>query len=167
MLCIRKEMGQVTSESDQKERAAMSLNRRDAMQVSLWALMCLALPVRAQDLVALPNVATLEELIYSFAGDALPEKGGVSIGMEAIAEDGYRVPVTIDAPSAEEVMLIAPGNPVLPVLRARFGPLAGAQTIATRMRLGQSQEVFALARLPGGGVNRGAQAVSVIVGGCA
>lgn len=145
----------------------MSLNRRDAMQVSLWALMCLALPVRAQDLVALPNVATLEELIESFAGDAPIKSSEVSIVMDAIAEDGYRVPVAIDAPSADEVMLIAPGNPVLPVLRARFGPLAGSHSIATRMRLGQSQEVLALARLPDGSVNRGTQAVSVIVGGCA
>lgn len=145
----------------------MSLKRRDAMQVSLWALVCLVLPARAQDLVALPHVATLEELIASFAGDALIENSGVSIDMEAIAEDGYRVPVAINAPSAKEVMLIAPGNPILPVLRARFGPLAGAQSIATRMRLGQSQDVLALARLPGGSVSRDSRAVSVVVGGCA
>ncbi len=145
----------------------MSLKRRDALQVSLGALMCLALPVRAQDLVALPNVTTLEELIAGFAGEAPIDNGDVSIDMEPIAEDGYRVPVTINAPDTEEVMLIAPGNPVLPVLRARFGPLAAAQSISTRMRLGQSQEVLALARLPGGGVRRGARTVSVVVGGCA
>ncbi|WP_298854086.1 thiosulfate oxidation carrier protein SoxY [uncultured Ruegeria sp.] len=145
----------------------MSLNRRDALQVSLGALLCLALPVRAQDLVALPNVATLEELIASFAGNAPTADSGVSIDMEAIAEDGYRVPVTIDAPSAEEVMLIAPGNPVLPVLRVRFGVLAGAHSISTRMRLGQSQEILALARLPDRSVHRGTRATLVVVGGCA
>lgn len=145
----------------------MSLNRRDAMQVSLWALICLATPVRAQDLIALPNVATLDELIASFAGNARIEDTGVSIDMDDIAEDGYRVPVTVDAPRSQEVLLIAPGNPVLPVLRARFGPLAGAHTISTRMRLGQSQEVLALARFPDGSVSRGTWAVSVVVGGCA
>lgn len=145
----------------------MTLTRRDAMQVSLTALLCLSAPVRAQQLVAVSASATLEELVAAFAGEGPIENEGVALTLPAVAEDGYRVSVSIDAPGAEEVLLIAPGNPVLPVLNAKFGSLAGAQTISTRMRLGQTQDVLALARMPDGNVRRDQQPVSVVIGGCA
>lgn len=145
----------------------MTLTRRDAMQVSLWALLCLAAPVRAQQMVAVPASATLEDLVAAFAPDGPIEDTGVVLTLPAVAEDGYRVSVSIDAPGAQDVLLVAPGNPVLPVLKATFGPLAGSQTISTRMRLAQTQDVLALARMPDGDVHRGHQPVSVVVGGCA
>ncbi len=137
------------------------------MQVSLWALLCFAAPVRAQDLFASSNSATLDELVDAFVGARPLADGGVSLTLPVVAEDGYRVPVSIEATGAEDVLLIAPGNPVLPVLSARFGPMAGSQAISTRMRLAQTQDVVALARMPEGAVHRGLQPVSVVIGGCA
>ncbi|NVO56725.1 thiosulfate oxidation carrier protein SoxY [Rhodobacteraceae bacterium B1Z28] len=145
----------------------MTVTRRDAMQVSIWAMLCLATPVRAQEISAVPVNAKLEEVIAAFTeGDAISNEG-VILTVPELAEDGYRVPVEIDAPEAQEILLIAPGNPVLPVLKARFGPLAGSQKIATRMRLAETQDVLALARLPEGSLRSDRQPVSVVVGGCA
>jgi sulfur-oxidizing protein SoxY len=143
------------------------MRRRDAMRVSVGALVALTVPARAQQLLAVQQDATLDEVIAAFTDGTPIVEGGVSLILPDVAEDGYRVPVAIDAPQAEEAMLIAPGNPVLAVLKVRFGPLAGSQKLSTRMRLAQTQDVLVLAREPDGSVGQVARAVSVVVGGCA
>ncbi|MFA3916395.1 thiosulfate oxidation carrier protein SoxY [Ruegeria hyattellae] len=143
------------------------MRRRDAMRVSVGALVALTVPARAQQLLAVQQDATLDKVIAAFTDGTPIAEGGVSLILPDVAEDGYRVPVAIDAPQAEEAMLIAPGNPVLAVLKVRFGPLAGSQKLSTRMRLAQTQDVLVLARKPDGSVGQVARAVSVVVGGCA
>ncbi|MDP5217019.1 thiosulfate oxidation carrier protein SoxY [Ruegeria sp. 2205SS24-7] len=145
----------------------MPLRRRDVMRVSVGALVALTVPARAQQLLVMQQDATLDEVIVAFTDGAPIAEGSMSLSLPDVAEDGYRVPVAIEAPQAEEAVLIAPGNPVVPVLKIRFGPLAGSQKLSTRMRLAQTQDVLALARMPGGTVAQDTQPVSVIVGGCA
>ena len=145
----------------------MSIGRRGAMQVSLGALLCLATPLRAQDILAPPNSATLEDVIAAFSDGSSIRDGSVTVTLPEIAEDGYRVSVQVAAPEATEILLVAPGNPVMPVLKAKFGPMAGAARVSTRMRLAQTQDVLVLARMPDGSIQKGLKPVSVIVGGCA
>ncbi|WP_372571785.1 thiosulfate oxidation carrier protein SoxY [Ruegeria jejuensis] len=145
----------------------MPLRRRDVMRVSVGALVALTVPARAQQLLVMQQDATLDEVIAAFTQGTPIAEGGVSLSLPDLAEDGYRVPVAFEATGAEEAMLIAPGNPVVPVLKIRFGPLAGSQKLATRMRLAQTQDVLALARMPDGTVAQDTRSVSVVVGGCA
>lgn len=152
---------------EQCEEAILTMNRRNAMQVSLGALLALSAPVRAQTLLFLPETAPLEDVISAFAGDQVPATGGVTLTLPEAADDGFHVRVKIEAPNAGELLLIAPLNPVLPVLKARFGPLAGSHSVTTRMRLADTQEVLALARFPDGTVRQDSRAISVLVGGCA
>ena len=53
------------------------------------------------------------------------------------------MPIEIDAPGAEAVLILAMGNPTPGVARFTFGPLAGAQSASTRIRLAGTQDVVA------------------------
>lgn len=109
---------------------------------------------------------TTEEAIAAFAKGAPISPGGVTLTLEAVAEDGFRVPVTVTAEGAAALMIVAPENPVPPIALARFGPMAVEQELATRIRLARTQEVMALARMADGTVRQVSRHVDVVVGGC-
>ena len=48
----------------------------------------------------------------------------------------------------------------------KFGPLAGAREASTRIRLAQTQDVIAIAKLEDGTFHRASQEVKVTIGGC-
>jgi sulfur-oxidizing protein SoxY len=112
------------------------------------------------------GAAALEEAAAAFAAGAAPAQGGITLTIPGIAEDGTSVPVTVEAPGAAAILILAAGNPQPRVAEVAFGPAAGAQRATTRIRLAQSQEVVALARFADGRVARTSAAVTVTVGGC-
>lgn len=83
-----------------------------------------------------------------------------------IAENGNTVPVEFNAPGAVAVMLLASGNPEPAVATFTFGPAAGAQRGATRIRLAQTQDVIAIARMADGSIRQASNNVKVTIGGC-
>lgn len=109
---------------------------------------------------------TGDEAIADFTGGAEPGTTGITIKAPEIAENGNVVPVEVEAPGAEEIALVAPGNPSAEIARIKFGPAAGSQRISTRVRLAKSQDVTALARMPDGSFVMTSQPVKVTVGGC-
>lgn len=137
----------------------MKLSRRDALWAGLggMAAATLANPVFA---------ATVEELTSGFTGGATPATGGITITAPEIAENGNTVPVSVDAPGAVAIMLLAAGNPTPAVATFAFGPGAGSQMAATRIRLATTQDVIALAKMPDGSVVQAATTVKVTIGGC-
>lgn len=140
----------------------MRLTRRKLMALIAAGWAGLSWPARAQ-----PVEPEADEVIAGFMGDAPLKAGGITLRMPDLAEDGYRVAAEIDAPGAEEVLLVAPANPVKAVVSVRFGPVAANQRVATRIRLGDSQEVVALARMPDGTIRKATHKIDVLVGGCA
>lgn len=139
----------------------MPVTRRETLVSGSAALLALGFP---GDLVA--QDITAEEAIAAFAQGAQITPGGVILTLDAVAEDGYKVPVEVAAEGARALMIIAPENPVPPVAMIRFGPMAVEQQFSTRIRLARTQEVMALARMPDGTVLSAAQFVDVVVGGC-
>ena len=137
------------------------IDRRDMLAAGLGGLALTALPrpLRAAE-------PTADDLIAGFTGGATPVETGVTLDLPEVAENGFSVPVSISAPGAAEILLLAPENPWPQVARFRFGPLSGAQSLSTRIRLARTQEVIALARLADGGFARASVRVEVIVGGC-
>lgn len=109
---------------------------------------------------------TVDELIAEFVGDMVPASGGIHLDIPEIAENGSTVPVRVSAAGAEEIMILAPYNPDPGVARFRFGEAAGSHSVSTRIRLAESQEVLAIARLSDGRVVQTSAAVTVTVGGC-
>ncbi|MEP3512772.1 MAG: thiosulfate oxidation carrier protein SoxY [Lentilitoribacter sp.] len=139
----------------------MDLTRRETLFSGSAMLMALGMPARAS-----AQQITAEEVIEAFAGDRKILAGGMTLTLEAVAEDGFKVSIEVLAPGSVAILIIAPQNPVPPVALMKFGPLADRQRFATRIRLARTQEVMALAMMPDGQVRKVTQHVDVIVGGC-
>lgn len=137
----------------------MKLSRRDALWAGFGGIAAATLsnPVFA---------ATVEELTAAFTGGAVPGTGGITITAPEIAENGNTVPVSIDAPGAVAILLLAAGNPTPSVATFAFGPAAGSQMAATRIRLAMTQDVVALAKMADGSIIQASTTVKVTIGGC-
>ncbi|SFE74477.1 thiosulfate oxidation carrier protein SoxY [Roseivivax sediminis] len=107
-----------------------------------------------------------EAAIAAFTGGANIAPGDVTLILPEIAENGFTVPIEVAAPGAEAILVLAPANPNPEVATFTFGPLSGAQRASTRIRLAQSQEVIAIARMDGGRYIEARRSVEVTLGGC-
>ncbi len=136
----------------------MKLTRRDAMAMGLGATMVAMLPLRVS--------AGSHGAIMAFTGGAEPGEGDITLTAPEIAENGNTVPVGVSAPGAEEIIILAMGNPNPEVADFKFGPAAGASEASTRIRLAGTQDVVAVARMPDGSFIKTSQNVKVTIGGC-
>jgi len=89
------------------------------------------------------------------------------------AENGHSVPIKIFVDSAmtgedlvEEVVVLASGNPNPGIATFKFSRLSGEARASTRIRLAQTQDIVALARMKDGSIHRTSRAVKVTIGGC-
>jgi sulfur-oxidizing protein SoxY len=137
----------------------MKLTRRESLWIGLGGVAAAVLPMGA-------TAATVEELTAAFTGGAAPGTGGITLTAPEIAENGNTVPVSVDAPGAVSIMLLALGNPEPAVATFTFGPAAGSQMAATRIRLAKTQDVLALAKMADGSVVQAQTTVKVTIGGC-
>ena len=145
----------------------MMMTRRRVMVAGAGAAM-IALTAgmaAAQDVPA--ETKTADEVIAEFTGGADAAEGdGVKLTAPEIAENGNTVPVSVEAPGASEILLIAAGNPTPGVAKFQFGKLAARQAAATRIRLAQTQDVIAVAKMADGSFVRTKANVKVTIGGC-
>ena len=135
------------------------LTRRDTLAIGLGASAVAMLPVTA---MATP----VDDAIAAFTGGAEMADTGIAITAPEIAENGNTVPISIDAAGATEIMIIATGNPTPSVGRFMFGEAAGNAMIATRIRLGGTQDVMAIAKMADGSFASTRVEVKVTIGGC-
>ncbi|MEM5476895.1 thiosulfate oxidation carrier protein SoxY [Pacificibacter sp. AS14] len=136
----------------------MNLTRRDALALGLGATAASLLPLRA--------VAAADDAIAAFTGGADIGAGGITLTAPEIAENGNTVPVSVDAPGAVSILVLATGNPTPGVATFNFGPLAGSQSASTRMRLAGTQDVVAIAKMADGSFVKASSTVKVTIGGC-
>jgi sulfur-oxidizing protein SoxY len=136
----------------------MEFTRRQTLIVGLGAAAAAMLPLRA--------MAALEDDIAAFTGGAATGEGGITLNAPEIAENGNTVPIEVSAPGAVSIALYAAGNPVPAVATFNFGPLAASQTASTRIRLAQTQDVIAVAKMADGSFVRTSATVKVTIGGC-
>lgn len=113
--------------------------------VALWPL-----PVRAKPGDA--DAATTE-----LFGDRTVNAGRVALKLPPISENGYSVPLTVevDSPMTAEdhvlrIAIFSEENPLPNVARFELGPRAGRARVQTRIRLGRSQKVRAVAEMSDG-----------------
>ena len=136
----------------------MELTRRDTLVLGLAATATAVLPLQA--------FAAAEDKISEFTGGAEIGEGGITLTAPEIAENGNTVPVSVDAPGAAAIMILAMGNPNPDVGTFNFGPLAGSQSASTRIRLAGTQDVLAIARMGDGSFVQTSATVKVTIGGC-
>ena len=136
----------------------MKLTRRDAIALGAGAVVIAGLPVTA--------MAAGEEEIAAFTGGADIAEGGVTLNAPEIAENGNTVPIEVSADGAAEIMVLALGNPTPPVATFKFGPLSASRSASTRIRLAQTQDILAVAKMEDGSFAQATATVKVTIGGC-
>jgi sulfur-oxidizing protein SoxY len=109
-----------------------------------------------------PARATPEAMraaMQAFARGAEPRPGRVRLEMPTLVENGNAVPTTVivDSPmTAEdhvvEIALFNERNPLPDIARFTLGPRCGQAWVSTRIRLGDTQSVHALARMNDGAI---------------
>lgn len=83
--------------------------------------------------------------------------GRVTVSIPAISENGYSVPlgIEVDSPMTQadhvrELVVISQSNPLPVIARFQFGPRSGLAKVSTRIRLADSQRVYAVAQMNDG-----------------
>ncbi|MBU2993133.1 thiosulfate oxidation carrier protein SoxY [Octadecabacter sp. 1_MG-2023] len=136
----------------------MNFTRRNTLWMAMGTAIATVLPFKA--------FADVDADIAAFTGGADVGSEGITLVAPEIAENGNTVPVEVNAPGAEAIMILAAGNPTPAVGTFNFGPLAGSQFASTRIRLAGTQDVVAIARMPDGSFVQASQEVKVTIGGC-
>jgi len=137
----------------------MQFTRRDTLVMGAGAAIATFMPLQAfADLT--------EDETNAFADGGAVTDGGVELTAPEIAENGNTVPISVSAPGAVSILILASGNPAPRVIEFGFGPRAGSQSASTRCRLAGTQDVVALAKMADGSVKRGMATVKVTIGGC-
>ncbi|MEX1056282.1 MAG: thiosulfate oxidation carrier protein SoxY, partial [Natronospirillum sp.] len=106
-------------------------------------------------------------------GDASPQLGTLSLTMPSLSEDGSAVPleVSIDHPMTsdsyiESIRVFATANPNPEVVDFYLTPFLGRAEVSTRVRVNESQTLYAIAHSNTGEVYVASADVRVTVGGC-
>ena len=145
-------------------------NRRQALAAAAGAGACAAgLGVAAGPALAVNDYA---EQIIKFTGGTKPIGARVKLDLPELAENGNTVSmaVKVDGPMTaeshlEEILVLAPNNPNARVVRFRFSPTSVPEA-ATRIRLAESQNVIAVAKMSDGTCFFTAREIKVTIGGC-
>ena len=137
----------------------MHITRRNAMALGLGGIAAAALPARLW-------AAKLDDAVAAYTGGATAGEGGLTLTAPEIAENGNTVPIAVSAPGAVSIALFATGNPEPGVATFTFGPAAGSQSVATRIRLAKTQDVLAVAKMADGSFAQAKSTVKVTIGGC-
>jgi sulfur-oxidizing protein SoxY len=144
------------------------VSRRQALALGAGALATAGL--RAAPALAKNDA---DELVKKFAGGKEPVKGKVKLDLPEIAENGNTVPmnVSVESPMTEQshvtdLMIVADGNPRAGVVTFRFSPVGGVAEANTRIRLAETQNVIAVAKMNDGSVFMDTKLVKVTIGGC-
>ena len=107
-----------------------------------------------------PVSATQEamaEAIRKVVGTATPAEGRVKLDVPPLVENGNTVPLTVTVESpmtaadyVKAIHVFNEKNPQPNVLSARLGPLNGKAIVGTRIKLGDSQRIVAIAETSDG-----------------
>ena len=118
--------------------------------------------------------AAMEEAIRALVGEATVEHGKVKLELPPIVENGNTVPltVTVDSPMNEAdhvsgIHIFNEKNPQPYIASFDLGPRAGKAVVSTRIRLADSQQVVAIARLNDGSFWSDRTDVVVTLAACA
>jgi sulfur-oxidizing protein SoxY len=101
--------------------------------------------------------AMMDAAIKKVVGDAQLRKGKVTLDLAPLIENGNTVPlgVSVESPMTSEDYVTAihvfnEKNPQPNVVSVQLGPRAGKASIATRVRLADTQKIVAIAEISDG-----------------
>jgi sulfur-oxidizing protein SoxY len=118
--------------------------------------------------------AEMEEAIRAFVGEAEVRAGKVKLDVPLLVENGNSVPLTVTVESAmtesdhvKRIGIFNEKNPQPNVANFHLGPRAGRPSVATRVRVADTQKLVAVAELSDGTFCSGSAEVIVTLPACA
>jgi len=138
----------------------MAPTRRDVLLLSTSATAAGLIPFGAAE-----ASNGVWQAIDEFTGGALRLEGGVLLDAPEIFDNGGAVPIRVVAAGARRIALFNDGNPNPGVAEFTFGRLVQPEA-TIRIRLAQSQTVYAVAEMEDGTFREASQKIAVTVGGC-
>ena len=138
----------------------MAPTRRDVLLLSASATAVALIPAGAAQ-----ASNGVWQAIDEFTGAALRLEGGVLLDAPEIFDNGGAVPIRVVAEGARRIALFNDGNPNPGVAVFNFGRLVQPEA-TIRIRLAQSQTVYAVAEMADGTYREASQKIAVTVGGC-
>lgn len=129
----------------------LGTTRREVLAAGAGAL-AMIVPRRAR---ATPE--SMAAAIKAFVGEAEVQEGKITLEIPPLVENGNSVPLTVKVESpmtpqdfVKTIAIFNERNPQPNVAHFHLGPRAGRAVVSTRIRLGDSQNIVAIARLSDG-----------------
>ena len=114
-----------------------------------------------------------DEAIQKITGNAKIQEGRVTLTIPPLIENGNLVvlKVSVESPMTannyvKAIHVIAEGNPLPNIFTAYLTPRSGAANITTRVRLADSQRVWAIAQMSNGSFWQGSAETLVTLSAC-
>ncbi len=134
-----------------RKSGSAGTSRREILAAGAGALaLIVARPVRA-------TPESMAAAIKAFVGEAEVREGRVTLEIPPLVENGNSVPLTVkvDSPMTAQdyvkrIAVFNERNPQPNVALFYLSPRAGRATVSTRIRLGDSQNIVAIAQLSDG-----------------
>jgi sulfur-oxidizing protein SoxY len=144
-----------------------SATRREVLAAGIGALsLSLVRPAHA-------TPETMAAAIKDLVGEAGVRKGRVTLDIPPLVENGNSVPLTVTVESpmtatdfVKTIAVFNERNPQPQVGRFHLGPRAGRASVSTRIRLGDSQTIVAIAQLSDGTFWSGSAELIVTLPAC-
>ncbi len=133
----------------------------------------LALGFCVNPLSAIAKKVDADEAIQKITGGAPVKEGKVTITIPPLVENGNLVvlKVSVDSPMTandyvKTIHVIAEGNPLPNIFTVYLSPRSGTANITTRVRLADSQIVWAIAQMSNGSFWKGSAETLVTLSAC-
>ncbi len=143
--------------------------RRGMLALAAGGVAISLLPRPASAQLAAPTQAAIDRI----RGNRTPEESRVTLRLPPIAENGNTVPLTVSVESpmtaadhVKTIYVFADKNPTPDVAIFHLTPAMGRASADTRIRLGQTQDVVAIAEMNDGKLFMTRAEVKVTIGGC-
>jgi len=131
------------------------------------------LPPRAFAQLARTPLNNMPEVIRRVTGGAVINRGRVKLNVPPLVENGHLVPLDVNVESpmtatdfVREIHVFTEKNPLPEMISFFLGPRAGRASVATRVRLADTENVVAIARMSDGSWWSDTQFVIVTLAAC-
>ena len=148
------------------------INRRQWLK-SLQSIGLLALGTWFSPMTVFAKKEEADSVIKAITGGASIKDGRVTLVIPPLVENGNLVvlKVSVDSPMTENnyvkaIHVIAEGNPLPNIFTAYLTPRSGTANITTRVRLADSQRVWAIAQMNDGSFWQGYAETLVTLSAC-
>ena len=132
-------------------------SRRDFLGAATSLAALNALPSTARAQMTRTPLNNMPEKIRALVGAAAVQPGRVKLDVPPLVENGHLVPlsVSVDSPMSESdhvtaIHVFTERNPLPEMVTFQLGPRAGRAFASTRVRMADTQNVIAIARMNDG-----------------